>query len=114
MSKDLEKPAESVTIKKFAGSRRKTLLVNSTSGTVETIATTSTTAGSIAVFPVDTKERTVDELEAAVYSHIQALRALGHTTVKTSDIAAALSLSLGVVNAIVVRLKNKGVKVVTD
>ena len=49
--------------------------------------------------------------EKAVYAYIRALRALGHTTANTADIARALSLPLSDVDRAVQALKTKGVNV---
>src|SRR5258708_37206090 len=50
------------------------------------------------------------QLESAVYSYIQALRALGKNDVNTSDIADALGLRTRDVNSVLDELKAKGVK----
>jgi hypothetical protein len=51
------------------------------------------------------------KIENAVYAHIQALRALGHTRVNTTEIADALKLSNSAVVAAIRSLTSKGVKV---
>jgi hypothetical protein len=50
------------------------------------------------------------DIESAVYSHIQAVRALGKTTVETADIASALSLPVAAVNRAIQRLRSRGVR----
>lgn len=49
-------------------------------------------------------------VEGAVYAQIQALRALGRTSVNTTEIADALKLPISLVNETVARLRQKGVK----
>jgi hypothetical protein len=49
-------------------------------------------------------------IEAAVYSYIQAMRRLGNTRVNSGDIARALGLTVGNVNAVLPKLNEKGVK----
>jgi hypothetical protein len=51
------------------------------------------------------------DIESAVYSHIQAVRALGRTQVNTAEIAAALRLRAEVVLRTIHALEGKGVKV---
>ena len=50
------------------------------------------------------------DVEAAVYGHIRAMRALGRTKLNTDEIAAALGLSVNQVNQTLGALKKKGVK----
>ena len=47
---------------------------------------------------------------SAVYSHIRAMRTLGHGTINTSDIAKALSLPMSQVSLAVDMLEGRGVK----
>lgn len=49
--------------------------------------------------------------ESAVYSFIQAIRALGRDQVNTAEIADALSLNILTVNHAISALRKKGVKV---
>lgn len=51
------------------------------------------------------------EVQKAVFTYIQALRALGKTRVNTHDIATALELPRPVVEQAVRHLKEKGVKI---
>ena len=48
--------------------------------------------------------------ESAVYAHIRALRALGHTTINTAKIADALSLNRRQVERAISALKDKGIR----
>lgn len=48
----------------------------------------------------------------AVYDHIRAMRTLGRTTVNSADIAKALGLSRRDVEAAIVQLSERGVKVI--
>lgn len=73
-------------------------LTNASSGSW---TTTSLSSGS-AVKPAS--------VEAAVFAHIKALRALGRTTVNTGEIARALALPLRDVEAAAARLRSKGVR----
>lgn len=51
-------------------------------------------------------------IENAVYSHIQAIRALGRTRTDTSEIARALGLTQSVVEKTISSLTKKGVRVI--
>jgi hypothetical protein len=51
------------------------------------------------------------DLESAVYAHIQALRALGKTTVTPEEIARALGLPVTKVERALPSLNNRGVRV---
>lgn len=51
-----------------------------------------------------------DKIGLAVFSYIQAVRALGRTNVNTSEIADGLKLSVEIVEQAVAGLKSKGVK----
>jgi hypothetical protein len=50
------------------------------------------------------------KIEAAVYSHIRAIRALGRTTVNTAEIASALGVPRVLVEQAIASLSKKGVK----
>ena len=52
------------------------------------------------------------DVESAVYSYIQALRAVGRTRINTADIAMALNLPLKIVERAAANLKEKGVKLI--
>ena len=58
------------------------------------------------------KRSAPDEIERAVFAHIQAVRALGRTRINTADIALALGLPTKSVERAVAKLKDKGVKVI--
>ena len=60
-----------------------------------------------------TSLRSSQAVERAVYAHLQAMRALGHTQVAVSDIVSALGLSQATVLAALTALKKKGVKLMT-
>lgn len=49
-------------------------------------------------------------LEDAVYGYIRAVRALGRTSVNTTEIASALGLPLGAVESALSALRDRGVK----
>jgi hypothetical protein len=55
-------------------------------------------------------QRNHKAIEAAVYSYIQALRALGKTQVNTAEIARALGLPVSNVDQVVPKLNEKGIK----
>ena len=59
---------------------------------------------------VDSKPPIDEPTEKMVLTHIQALRALGHTTANATDIARALGLSTKEVEAAVVALAQKALK----
>lgn len=50
------------------------------------------------------------QIETAVYSHIKAMRALGRTSLNTTEIARALSISRKDVERAVPNLRDKGVR----
>ena len=50
-------------------------------------------------------------VESAVYAHIQAIRALGRTTINTVEISNALGLPQAIVDGTLDSLKKKGVRV---
>ena len=51
-----------------------------------------------------------NELQNAVFSYIQAVRALGRTRVNTIEIASALGVNAGRVAEAIAHLESKGVK----
>jgi len=75
----------------------------------------SVTGASVPLEPTATRNivehRKSAEIRNAVYAHIRAIRALGRTTINTSEIATALSLPIDEVNRAVSTLNSKGVKV---
>ena len=52
-------------------------------------------------------------IEQAVYSYIQAKRALGETTINTADIARALDIPLQLADLAIIHLQPKGVRRIT-
>ena len=50
------------------------------------------------------------QVESAVYAYIQALRTLGHTHINSHDIAKGLGLPRSVVENVLKRLTEKGVR----
>jgi biotin operon repressor len=50
-------------------------------------------------------------VDTAVYSHIQAMRALGVTTISSDQLARSLALPRSVVDSAVSRMRDRGVKV---
>ena len=82
---------------------------------VHTFSTTSGTNTSFGVFPTGEYEtpkqdKKVD-VKGAVFSHIRAMRALGHTRVNTDQVAKALSLPPSEVERAIGELSSKGIKV---
>ena len=53
------------------------------------------------------------DVESAVYSYIQAVRALGKTKLTANEIANSLSLSTIEVNEAITKLHSKGVKIIS-
>ena len=51
-------------------------------------------------------------LEDAIFTYVQAIRALGRTQLNTVEIAEALSLRVAEVDAAVVRLRERGIRTV--
>jgi hypothetical protein len=68
-------------------------------------------ASSAGLLGTKKEARAVIDIQGAVYSHIQAVRALGKKNINTEEIAKALSLPVESVNAAVAKLKDKGVRV---
>ena len=56
-------------------------------------------------------QKLIDDIERAVYGHIRALRALGRTTVNTVEVARSLGITASDVEAALIALKSKGVKI---
>ena len=73
-----------------------------------------TSSGTIqAQTPVARRSTKVDErLENAIYSQIQALRALGRTRVETEEIGKALGVSVEKVNKAIASLRKRGVRLI--
>ena len=59
-----------------------------------------------------TEPKTEKEIEGAVFSRIRAMRALGKTKIKIREIAESLSLSVRDVNRAIIRLKDKGIRII--
>lgn len=57
------------------------------------------------------RARVSENIENAVYAHLQAMRALGHAFVNTSDVARALGLPQSAVDRTIAKLKKRGIKV---
>ena len=56
------------------------------------------------------KKPALSPIESAVFGHIRAMRALGHTTANTARIATALGLPLDAVERATLSLRSGGVK----
>jgi hypothetical protein len=86
---------------------------NTASTTTPAAATTTATVsiGAKATVTVSARKVKAPNIESAVYSHIQAVRALGKTKITPEEIAAALGLSISDVRGTIEALKTKGVKV---
>ena len=52
------------------------------------------------------------ELENAVFGYLQSIRALGRTSINSTEIADALSISLADVHRAITNLENRGVQVI--
>ena len=95
------------------------LLTSPTSATAGTVTIRSHGIGSseptvISDIKIARRRRTrvQKEIEAAVYAHIRAMRALGHTHVNSLAIARALSLPISDVEVAMRQLSDKGVRVI--
>lgn len=53
------------------------------------------------------------DMEAAVYAHVRAVRALGRTTINTLELSRSLGLPLAKVEKAVSNLRSKGIKIVS-
>ena len=80
------------------------------------IISTATSSGDISVHSTSVVARvrpTIDKnIINAVYSHIRAIRALGHTRVNSADISDALGILQKDVDKAIRELTDKGVKVI--
>ena len=91
----------------------------SSSPTVLVPRDSATASSTVTIVNVPHQERTVrtgtgafsKKVEAAVYSHIRAVRGLGRTTINTAEIAAALNLPRVIVEQAITGLAKKGVKI---
>jgi hypothetical protein len=75
---------------------------------------TTTTAAPATFKPIKSAPRaapSTQSVEDAVYAHLQAMRVLGRTQIKTVDVARALGLPVEAVDATIDSLTKKGVKV---
>ncbi len=95
------------------------LQTNPSSVTASTVTTWSRgTSSSESMFFYDINiggrrgTRVQKAIEAAVYAHIRALRALGHARVNSLAVARALSLPVTDVDAAIRNLSDKGVRVI--
>ena len=84
-----------------------------------TSTSTSTSASVIQQKPIlrtAVKSKTPQDVlnvESAVYSYIQAVRALGRTQITANQIAVTLSLSPAEVTNVIEKLHTKGVKIIS-
>lgn len=94
--------------------------VSSSTSAVTTIVSVSTantpmvSFGSVLFGPLThtpTARQPDADIEAAVYGHIRAIRALGRLAIDTEEIANALSLPVAAVNSVLAKLRDKGVKI---
>jgi len=77
------------------------------------LSTESTTSGQIQFSFAPRARRSAranTSVQNAVYAYIRAVRALGRTEINTSEVAAALSLSVAEVNSALSSLRKRGVK----
>jgi hypothetical protein len=91
----------------------KVLKANTGNVTIPSSATMATGRVTLTMSPsAPVTERKVDgkKIESAVYAHIQAVRALGRTTINTTEVARALGLSLADVERTLSALRRRGVK----
>ncbi len=89
----------------------------STAGTIVTGTSSSTNVAfpfqmnQVPVHSAASALRAAQQLQDAVYGYIQAIRALGRTTVDLSEIASALRVSVVDVRSILPALEQKGVRI---
>lgn len=83
------------------------VVVGSTTSAATSAPTTRARGPRLVATPASNKS-----IENAVYAHLQAMRALGHTTVNTGDVARALGLSQSTVEKTIAGLASKGVKAI--
>jgi hypothetical protein len=79
--------------------------------TASTMNTYTLAGGSVGRSRV-VSSRSQKNIKSAVYAHIQAVRALGRTTINTVEISKALGLPLADIDRTVKLLKEKGVRVI--
>lgn len=60
---------------------------------------------------VSSEPKNEDHIEQAVFSYIQAMRALGNNQIETKNIADALGLSVRSVHSVIGRLRDRGVRI---
>jgi|ERR1700688_3537 len=85
--------------------------VTTNSGSVTTTTTHTTVVGTGTSGTGTAGSLSNKDIENAVYAHIQAVRALGRTTINTVEISNALGLPQNVVDGTIDALKKKGIKV---
>jgi hypothetical protein len=103
MNNTAQTPISATTITDSSGTTIGTNISTTTVGTIYTVQRRS--QGLIST------NYTEKNIESAVYSHIQAMRALGRTKINTVEISRALGLSLAAVDNTLQSLKKKGVRV---
>lgn len=81
-----------------------------TSTTYESRGTTGATGPYSVSAPRPQPPRKTEAIEAAVYSYIQALRALGKTQINTAEIARALGIPISIVASVLPKLSEKGIR----
>ena len=90
--------------------------VPTSTGTPTITSTTSSTAAvggvSVAVPSTVLPQRSLSDIENAVFAHIQAVRTLGRSQINTDEIAQGLSIPQASVIAAIARLRDKGVRVI--
>jgi hypothetical protein len=77
-----------------------------------TTNTVTVSMGTKATVTVTARKITAADMQDAIYTHIQAVRALGKTKITPEEIARALELPVSTVEGAISTLKNKGVKVI--
>ena len=77
-------------------------------GTVSSVQAVSAGAAGGSYQPTNKQKET----EAAVYGHIKAMRALGHISINSVNIARALSLPISDVEEAMRKLGDKGVRII--
>ena len=82
-----------------------------------TILTTSNSSSTMSLFEearsISPRRRSAPkEVENAIYGYIRAMRALGHTSIVSTDISDALNLPIRDVERAMRRLRSRGVRII--
>jgi predicted transcriptional regulator len=92
-----------------AAADERTSRTTTTYETAQSVSVSSSVSLGVPVIkPLD--HRRSKNIEAAVYSYIQALRSLGKTQINTAEIAKALGIPISIVASVLPKLGEKGIR----